>query len=77
MPTGVKAAAAGAVATSAALTAWQVDSSSIAIQAAFGISDIPELHDRLVAATARHYGVPLLTNDPVIRASTAGPTIWE
>lgn len=47
------------------------------IQAAFGISDIPELHDRLIAATARHYGVPLLTNDPVIRASTAGPTIWE
>jgi len=33
------------------------------------INDIPELHDRLIAATARYLGLPLITNDPVIRDS--------
>ena len=46
------------------------------VQAAFAIPDIPELHDRLIAATAWQRGVPLLTNDPVIRASGSGPTRW-
>ena len=40
------------------------------------IFDIPELHDRLIAATARLLSVPLLTNDPVIQASSALQTIW-
>ncbi|MFO8084776.1 MAG: hypothetical protein R6U27_10710 [Desulfobacterales bacterium] len=31
--------------------------------------DIPEMHDRLIAATARHLDLPLITNDPVIRDS--------
>ena len=39
------------------------------IEAAFGIPDIPELHDRLIAGTARYLNVPVLTNDPLIRAS--------
>jgi predicted nucleic acid-binding protein len=33
------------------------------------IKDIPELHDRLIAATARHLDIPIITNDPVIRKS--------
>ena len=33
------------------------------------IRDIPELHDRLIAATASYLGLPLITNDPEIRAS--------
>ena len=33
------------------------------------IDDIPDLHDRLIAATARHLDIPLITNDPVIRKS--------
>ena len=33
------------------------------------INDIPELHDRLIAATARYLNIPLITNDPVIVAS--------
>jgi len=33
------------------------------------IDDIPELHDRLIAATARHLDLPLITNDPVIMKS--------
>lgn len=40
------------------------------IECAFDIPDIPELHDRLIAGTARHLRLPLLTNDPLILASS-------
>ena len=33
------------------------------------ITDIPELHDRLIAATARYLDIPIITNDQVIRKS--------
>ncbi len=33
------------------------------------ITDIPELHDRLIAATARYLDLPLITNDPLILQS--------
>jgi predicted nucleic acid-binding protein len=36
------------------------------IKAAFEINDIPELHDRLIAGTARLLNLPLITNDPII-----------
>jgi len=36
------------------------------IKSAFEITDIPELHDRLIAGTARYLDLPLITNDPVI-----------
>ena len=39
------------------------------IESAFQITDIPELHDRLIAGTARYLNLPLITNDPVILAS--------
>jgi len=39
------------------------------LKTASEITDIPELHDRLIAATARYLGLPLITNDPVMRAS--------
>lgn len=39
------------------------------IASAFEITDIPELHDRLIAGTARYLQLPLLTNDPVILKS--------
>ncbi len=44
---------------------------------AFAISDIPELHDRLIAGTARKLSLPLLTNDPVIGASTFMVSFWS
>ena len=40
------------------------------IKSAFEITDIPELHDRLIAGTARYLDIPLITNDPVILNST-------
>lgn len=39
------------------------------IKTAFEIKDIPELHDRLIAGTARYLNLPLITNDPVILKS--------
>ena len=39
------------------------------LKTASEINDIPELHDRLIAATARYLDLPLITNDPVIRDS--------
>ena len=40
------------------------------------ITDIPELHDRLIAGTARLMGLDLITNDPVILASSFVKTVW-
>ena len=36
------------------------------LKTASEIDDIPELHDRLIGATARYLNIPLITNDPVI-----------
>lgn len=38
-------------------------------------SEIPELPDRIIAATALHLGVPLICGDAVIQASNV-PTPW-
>jgi len=46
------------------------------IQAATQITDIPELHDRLIAGTARLLDLELMTNDPQIQTSVAVRTIW-
>jgi predicted nucleic acid-binding protein len=45
-------------------------------QAASKITDIPELHDRLIAGTASLLGLELITNDQVIQASAFVKTIW-
>lgn len=47
------------------------------ISVAFQIHDIPELHDRLIAATAQFLKIPLLTNDPVIQNSATVRTVWK
>jgi predicted nucleic acid-binding protein len=39
------------------------------LKTASEIDDIPELHDRLIAATARYLDIPIITNDPVIQES--------
>ena len=40
------------------------------------IDDVPELHDRLIVATAKWLQIAILTNDPVISASKHVETIW-
>ncbi len=47
------------------------------ISATFKINDIPELHDRLIAGTAKYLDLPIITNDPVIANSKFGNTIWK
>lgn len=47
------------------------------ITQAFSIHDIPELHDRLIAALGKEFDIPVLTNDPVIRKSKNVRCIWE
>lgn len=46
------------------------------VQAAESITDIPELHDRLIAGTALHLGLPLVTSDATIQRSSFVTTIW-
>jgi predicted nucleic acid-binding protein len=40
------------------------------------ITDIPELHDRLIASTASFLNLALITNDPKIENSQFVNTIW-
>ena len=42
----------------------------------FKINDIPELHDRIIAATSKNLNYELITNDPVIKSSAFINTIW-
>jgi predicted nucleic acid-binding protein len=47
------------------------------IRSAFEITDIPELHDRLIAASGKVHGYPIITNDPKIIASKFVSTVWD
>jgi PIN domain nuclease of toxin-antitoxin system len=47
------------------------------VKSALEIADIPELHDRLIAGTAKLLGVELITNDPVIEKSISVKTLWK
>jgi predicted nucleic acid-binding protein len=40
------------------------------------ITDIPELHDRLIGSTAEFVNLELITNDPKIQNSAFVKTIW-
>lgn len=40
------------------------------------ITDIPELHDRLISATARHLNLELITTDTKIQNSAFVKTVW-
>ena len=46
------------------------------IETSLPMTDIPELHDRLIAATARFMNLSLITNDPLIQASAHLQTVW-
>jgi predicted nucleic acid-binding protein len=46
------------------------------IKSAARITDIRELHDRLIAGTSLFLNLPLITNDPVIQSSEFVDTIW-
>jgi PIN domain nuclease of toxin-antitoxin system len=46
------------------------------ILAAIEIDDVPELHDRILVATAKHFGLLILTGDRVIVQSRYVSTVW-
>ena len=46
------------------------------VQSAAEITDVPELHDRLIAGTARLLDVELITRDSAIEASRFARTVW-
>lgn len=46
------------------------------VSAAVDIDDVPELHDRIIVATARYLDVPIITGDRVIAASRHVESIW-
>jgi PIN domain nuclease of toxin-antitoxin system len=50
--------------------------SAVVVEQTFRIHDIPELHDRLIAATAACRAVPVITNDPHITASQFVRAEW-
>jgi len=47
------------------------------VENAFKISDIPELHDRLISAAAMDPDAVIITNDPEIRKSKFVKAIWD
>lgn len=47
------------------------------IKASFGIDDIPELHDRLIAGTAKSMGLDIISNDPAMEQSVYVTTVWK
>ncbi len=49
---------------------------SATVLEAFKIKDIPELHDRLIAASTSVLDATLITNDPIIQRSNYVDTIW-
>jgi PIN domain nuclease of toxin-antitoxin system len=46
------------------------------VQAALGVDDVPEIHDRIIVATAKHLDVPVLSSDGVMTASAHVDVIW-
>ena len=47
------------------------------VKMAFDIDDIPELHDRLIAASGKALDIEIITNDPDIQKSRHVNTIWK
>ena len=47
------------------------------VKTAFSIDDIPELHDRLIAASGKELDVEIITNDSEIQESRHVKTIWN
>ena len=47
------------------------------VKASFEIDDIPELHDRLIAGTAKSMGLDIISNDPAMEQSVHVNTIWK
>lgn len=72
-----------AIAVPAVLEAIQQSSGTIVdfdfpvFQAFLELPEAWDLHDRIISATAKHYGARLITRDAVLRASDVLETVWD
>lgn len=64
----------GFIRDNAKITLTEMDGQTVV--ASFQITDIPELHDRLIAGAAVQKTAVVLTNDPVIRKSSFVESRW-
>ena len=39
-------------------------------------ADVPDMPDRIIVATARQFGLPLITRDEAIRRAAVVPVVW-
>jgi PIN domain nuclease of toxin-antitoxin system len=76
LPAGVFARVTSALTSpTSALAAIPIDASIAATMALINRDSIPDMPDRIIAATALHLGVPLISRDAKIRASNIA-TVW-
>ena len=40
------------------------------------LTDVPELHDKIIASTAKHLNLPIITKDKVLQDLTHVKTVW-
>ena len=48
----------------------------VAARALIDLTDIPEIHDRIIVAAARDFDAPLITRDQTITASGLAEVVW-
>lgn len=53
-----------------------LETQTVQILRSISRSQIPEMPDRIIAATAKQLGLPLITHDATIRAASGLATIW-
>jgi hypothetical protein len=47
------------------------------VVAAASIDDVRELHDRIIAGTAKHLNIPILTGDQILVRSKHITALWQ
>lgn len=46
------------------------------LQMMMDVTEVTEIHDKIIAATAKFLGVPLITKDEVLQSVTKLATVW-
>lgn len=46
------------------------------LESMLDLKELPELHDKIIVATAQHLGLPLITKDSTLHRLSAVKTIW-
>ena len=46
------------------------------LQEMMTLKDIPEIHDKIIASTAKHLKAPIITKDKTLQKSSFIKTIW-